>query len=231
MPWQRDWLAGAAPRRRGLWRAVEAQHRVATMKLTDNLQEQELLEQLLEASKPKPPPEARGRDYLLFTPFRYTSPWPSRFRRPGELGAWYGADDAMTVAAEVAHWRWRFFMDSDGLRDGQVLTEHTFFQARFDGLELDISGPPWSADRDIWRHPQDYAPCQELAAAARAAAPPVQAIRYESARREGGLCEVVFDVRTLSRPGPHLQQTWTCKTTKDRVLLSHDADLLQFEPG
>jgi hypothetical protein len=40
---------------------------------------------------------------------------------------------------------------------------------------------------------------------------------------------VVFDVRSLRRPRPHLQQTWTCKTTKTRVLLSHDADRLQFD--
>ncbi|GAB3651711.1 RES family NAD+ phosphorylase [Ramlibacter alkalitolerans] len=229
MPWSRDWLAAAAPQRRDLWRGVEAQHRVATMKLADSLHDQELLEQLLEASKPKPPPEAAGMDYLLFTPFRYTSPWPSRFRRPGEPGAWYGADDAATVAAEIAYWRWRFFMDSDGLREEQVLTEHTFFQARFEGLELDLTAAPWAAERATWRDPQNYAACQELARAARAVAPPVQAIRYESARREGGWCEVVFDPRSLRRPRQHLQQTWTCKTTKQRVLLSHDTDRLQFD--
>lgn len=69
-----EWLAGTEPQQRELWRGVEAQHRVATMKLADSLQEQELLED----SKPPLPPEARGCHHLLFTPFRYTSPWPSR---------------------------------------------------------------------------------------------------------------------------------------------------------
>ena len=74
--WPRKWLATAAPARRELWRGVEAQHRVATMRLVDDLQEQALLERLLEDSKPRLPPEAKGAHYLLFTPFRYAPDWP-----------------------------------------------------------------------------------------------------------------------------------------------------------
>jgi hypothetical protein len=226
--WQPEWLATAAAAERDLWRGVEAQHRVATMRLVDTLDEQELLEQLLEASKPPLPPQAEGVPYLLSTPFRYVSEWPSRFRRPDEAGAWYGADEPVTVAAELAHWRWKFFMDSDGLREGSLVTELTFFQARFAGSELDITRRPWAEQRPRWRHGEDYSSCHELAAAVRALAPPLQAIRYESARREGSCCEVVFDVRALRLPQPHLQQTWTCKTTKDLVLLSHDREILEF---
>lgn len=230
MHWEADWLARACSRQRHLWRGVEAQHRVATMRLADTLEEQALLEQLLEASKPPLPPEAAGAHYLLATPFRYVSEWPSRFRRPHEPGAWYGAHDAATVAAELAHWRWRFFMDSDGLRDEELVTEHTFFRARFSGLELDITAPPWTTHRAAWRHPDDYTHCHALAAHVRhQTQPPVQAIRYESARREGGLCEAVFDLRALALPRRPLQQTWTCKTTRTRVLWSNDTDSLQFD--
>lgn len=231
MLWEEDWLATVASRKRDLWRGVEAQHRVATMRLADTLDEQELLERLLEESKPKLPPEAAGVHYLLFTPFRYVSEWPSRFRRPHEPGAWYGADEPATVAAELAFWRWKFFMDSDGLRDGQLVTEHTFFQARFIGTELDLTRPPWNARRASWRHPDDYGHCQQLAAQLRVMEPPVQAVRYESARREGGTCQVVFALQGLGMPRQHLQQTWICKTTRDRVLLSHDHESLQFEMG
>jgi len=228
MLWEKDWFALAQPARRRLWRGVEAQHQVATMRLVDDLEEQALLEQLLEESKPKLPPAVAGMHYLLFTPFRYVSAWPSRFRRPNEPGAWYGADEPATVAAEIAYWRWRFFMDSDGLRGDQLLAELTFFQAQFTGLELDITCAPWSGQRSAWRHPEDYSHCHALATQARALKPPVQSIRYESARREGGLCEAVFDVQTLSMVKPGLQQTWICKTTRERVLLSHDSERLQF---
>ncbi|HYD77066.1 RES family NAD+ phosphorylase [Ramlibacter sp.] len=227
--WKAAWLDATRRVERDLWRGVEAQHRVATMRLVDNREEQLLLEQLLEDSKPPLPPGAAGAHYLLFTPFRYVPDWPSRFRRPHEAGAWYGADDPVTVAAELAHWRWRFFMDSDGLREGQLVTEHTFFQARFAGRELDITVPPWVEHRARWRHPSDYSSCHELAACVRSLEPPPQSIRYESARREAGWCEVVFDVQALSLPRLHLQQTWTCKTTRELVMFSHEDEYLAFE--
>lgn len=228
MPWQPSWLEQVQPRMRDLWRGVEAQHRVATLRLVDDLAEQDLLEQLLEESKPKLPPGAAGAHYLVATPFRYASPWPSRFRRPNEPGAWYGADEPATVAAEIAYWRWRFLMDSEALRATQVLAELTFFQARFTGSELDITQPPWSAHRAAWRN-DDYAQCQSLASHLRSRAPPVQAVRYESARREGGLCQAVFELRALAIVQPGLQQTWTCKTTAQRVLLSRDGERFQFD--
>lgn len=225
--WQPAWLQAATRQARPLWRGVEAQHRVATLRLVDDLQEQALLEQLLEESKP-PAPEGGGTHWLLFTPFRYAPPWPSRFRRAGEPGAWYGADEPATVAAELAYWRWRFFMDSEGLQGERVITELTLFRARFDGRELDLTQAPWSSQRAAWRA-DDYAACQALAAQARALQPPVQAIRYESARREHALCQVVFDVRALRLPNPPVQQGWTCKVTRERVLMTRDGESLQFD--
>lgn len=229
MLWKKDWLTQVRQTERDLWRGVEAQHRVATMRLVDDLGEQELLEQLLEDSKPRHSSTAGEKHYLLSTPFRYVSAWPSRFRMPNHPGAWYGADAPSTVAAETAYWRWRFFMDSEGLREEQVMSELTFFLARFTGTELDITVPPWNRHRDTWRNPDDYGACHELAGQVRALVPPVQSIRYESARIEGSTCQVVFDVQSLYIMNPGHQQTWVCKTTRERVMLSHDSDILQFD--
>ncbi len=89
------------------WRLVEAQHVVATMKLTDTLDEQEILEDLIEASKPPMPAECRSLDYLLSAPFRYR-PYPhgSRFRRANQVeGVYYAAEAVETAVAEVAFYR------------------------------------------------------------------------------------------------------------------------------
>lgn len=232
-PWQDDWLDAARPARRKLWRGVEAQHRVATMRLVDNLAEQLLLEQLLEASKPPLPPEAQRLHYLLATPFRYASPFASRFREPHQPGIWYGAEDPHTVAAELAWWRWKFLVESDGLRDAEVVTEHTFFQAQFKGTELDLTLPPWTALRASLRDGDDYATCHRLAHALRERAEPPAALRYESARREGSTCHAVLEPRALSLPASHPQQTWICKTTRRLVMFLHDEDALEyaFEAG
>src|SRR5687768_11875664 len=69
------------------WRMVEAQHVTATLKLVDDAEEHEVLEALIEASKPPLPDAVRRLHYLLATPFRYPPPTHgSRFRAPGEPG-------------------------------------------------------------------------------------------------------------------------------------------------
>ena len=66
---------------------VESQHIAATMKLVDNRDEQDLLESLLESSKPAQPDDTAGLDYLLATPFRYSSKrGGSRFRSLTDTG-------------------------------------------------------------------------------------------------------------------------------------------------
>jgi hypothetical protein len=98
------------------WRAVEAQHRVATMSLVDSLAEQAQLEALLDASKPPIPAAALGLHWLLFTPFRYpTSKYGSRFRRPYDPGVFYAAYERTTACAELGYWRWRFLTESPSL--------------------------------------------------------------------------------------------------------------------
>jgi hypothetical protein len=227
--WKEDWFSHAKPVRRKLWRGVEAQHRVATMRLVDNLAEQELLEQLLEASKPALPRDSQGLHYLIATPFRYASPYPSRYRPAHQPGIWYGAEEPETVAAELAYWRWKFLVESDGLRDAHLVTEHTFFQAQFKGLELDLTAQPWARLREVLRHGGDYSACHELARQARdRPAPLIAALHYESARREGGLCEAVLVPRSLSLPSLNLQQTWICKTTRRLVMFRHDDDALEY---
>ena len=93
------------------WRAVESQHIASTRRLVDSNAEQALLEDILEASKPRAPASAAGLDYLLATPFRYP-PWGrgSRFRSAADPGVFYAADERRTACAELGYWRWRFVM-------------------------------------------------------------------------------------------------------------------------
>src|SRR5512133_314712 len=90
------------------WRVVEAQHLVSTRKLVDSLAEQEALEEVLEAGKPRVPPEREfeGLHYLLATPFRYPPlRHGSRFGAPALRGIWYGAEALQTSLAEAAYYR------------------------------------------------------------------------------------------------------------------------------
>ena len=95
------------------WRLVEAQHVVSTLSLVDNLDEQNLLEDILEETKPPVPAECRHLDYLLSTPFRYRPyPYGSRFRKAGLTpGVWYGAEQPETAVAEMVFYRYLFYAE------------------------------------------------------------------------------------------------------------------------
>ncbi len=216
--WTPPAVASEAVRRRlELWRAVEAQHVVATRALVDSLKEQETLEAVLEKSKPPIPREAGRHDYLLFTPFRYPpTDMGSRFRGLTDPGVWYGAETVRTCCAELGYWRWRFVTDSRGLTrlDG---VPHTVFQATAKGPAIDLRVKPFVRDKKLWCTSDDYSACQALARSARAAG--TRIIRYESVRDppHGG-CAAVLDCQAFDGNGGIRQrQTWFLTVDRHRA--------------
>jgi hypothetical protein len=180
-----DTLATHARKATGrCWRAVEAQHRVSTMKLTDNAAEQALLEEALEATKPALPPECRHLSYLLATPFRYGAPYPkgSRFRRAGLTpGVFYASAHPETAIAELAFHRLLFFADSPATPFPRNPGEYTVFAADYVAKRtLDLTRAPLDKERTKWMHTHDYTACQALADQARAA--DIETILYSSVR-------------------------------------------------
>lgn len=200
------------------WRVVEAQHRASTMRLVDTLDEQGMLEDLLDSSKPPLPPEARHLHYLLATPFRYPAPPPagSRFRAIGDAGVWYGADVVETALAEVAYWRLRFLADSPGTPELPPVP-HTAFRASVGGTGIVLTQPPLDRHRRQWEDPASYVATQALAQASREAG--IALIRYRSVRdprhRDAW---AVLDARAFRQAQPLEQHTWLIKVTRERVL-------------
>jgi len=212
------WTPGALwPERRRLsgacWRVVESQHRVSTMKLVDTLAEQELLEVVIEDTKPQVPPECRHLHYLLFTPFRYGAPYPtgSRFRRAGFTpGVFYGADETSTAIAEMAFHRLLFFAESPRTPWPLNAGEYTAFRVDFrSSAGLDLTRPPFDRHRASWVAPVDYRACQDLADQARDAG--IEVLRYESARDRGpsaGRNLALLTCRAFLSREPVARQTW-----------------------
>jgi hypothetical protein len=183
--WTRVALSSEFRRYEGpCWRLVEAQHHVSTLKLTDTLAEQALLEDLIEETKPAIPPECRDLDFLLATPFRYGAVYPhgSRFRRAGRTpGVYYAAETTATAVAEMAFYRLLFFAESPDTPWPDGAAEYTAFAAQVVTVRaLDLTAEPFSADQAIWTDRMDYSACQAFADAARTAE--AQAIRYASVR-------------------------------------------------
>jgi hypothetical protein len=192
-----------------LFRIVEAQHSISTDRLVDDAAEQEILEGLIEATKPTMPMEARGLHHLLGTPFRYGYAKETRFRRAHERpGIFYGSERQSTAVAETAYWRIRFFAAAPGMKLPKMTLEHLAFSITI-AVEraLDLTIAPLDAGRALWTHPDDYRPCQKLAEQARRL--DAQLIRYESVRDPAsGANAALFDPSAFQKPVPTNEQTW-----------------------
>ncbi|MER8445639.1 RES family NAD+ phosphorylase [Mesorhizobium sp. M1066] len=192
------------------WRMVEAQHHVSTLKIVDTLDEQAMLEDLIEETKPQIPIECRHLHYLLATPFRYGSVYPhgSRFRRAGRTkGVYYAAETMMTAVAEMAFYRLLFFAESPGTPWPSDAAEYTAFAAAIKCAgAIDLTRPPLDRDVAAWAHPTDYAACQTIADTAREAG--LEAIRYRSARDPKGANIALLTCRGFAKAKPMEPQTW-----------------------
>ena len=182
---------------------------MSTMALVDTLAEQQLLEELLDTSKPAIPPECRHLHDLLATPFRYGAVYPagSRFRRAGLTpGVFYASQSVSTAIGEMAFYRLLFFAESPGTPWPASAGEFTAFAVKFKAAAgLDLTSAPFDRESSRWRHPTDYAPCQSLADMARAAG--VQAIKYESARAPGQNI-ALFTCKAFASREPIERQVW-----------------------
>jgi hypothetical protein len=224
-----------------IWRVVEHQFTTSTKKIVDSQDEQDILEAILEESKPPYPPGIDRLDYLLKTPFRYQPPNPvgSRFRRARvDPGVFYGSETIRTALAEMSYYRVRFFAASSGTpfpRTGEQLTAFNVgYQTR---AAIDLTLPPLNRDRTLWAAPQDYVATQSLAVAARRAA--IDVIRYESVRDvEHGINVALLSPQVFTSDQPTDLQTWqlflgpvevSCVISPDRGRERHIFPLESFE--
>jgi RES domain-containing protein len=219
------------------WRMVEAQHHVSTLKIVDSLEEQELLEGLIEDSKPRLPPECRHLHYLLATPFRYGAIYPggSRFRRAGlSEGVFYASELVETAVAEMAFHRLLFFGESPATPWPANPAEYTAFSVEYaTGRAIDLSDKAFRDGAPAWSHPTDYSDCQDLADAARKAA--IDVIRHPSVRDPGkGFNLAALTCRAFAAPEPVSYRTWRmhlsssgvqaiCEAPTARIAFGHAA--------
>jgi hypothetical protein len=193
------------------WRVVESQEVIATLTLVDTLEEQDLLEQLLETTKPsRPQPE---RHYLLTTPFRYPPlKHGSRFGKRHEPSLFYAATSVSTALAETAYYRLVFLQGMTQPFANALNTEHTVFYVNVQcqrGIVLQAA--PFDAYRSVLMAPADYAATQTLGVAMRVAG--VEGFQYRSARDAAdGINVALFVPEVIRSNAPQSATRWLCQT-------------------
>ncbi len=211
-----------------VWRMVESQHIASTMKLVDNREEQDVLESLLELSKPVQRKGQGDLDYLLATPFRYDPKrGGSRFRDVSDTGVFYGAETVRTAAAEIGYWRWKFLQDAIDL-DRIEPVAHTAFRAEIETNIIDLQLPPFNLYADVWLHRSDYNQTQQFARVVREAE--VGGIRYQSVRDpQPSWCFALLTPSGFAKPKPHTeQQTWYLAVSRHDVTFRSDTASMSF---
>ncbi len=213
-----------------LKRIVENQAQKVTLALTDDLAEHELLEEMLEASKPVPAHPRLGRlDYLLRTPWRYPPlPWGSRFGRRYEPGLFYGALRTHGLFAEAAYYRFVFLEGMEKPFRERVISQFTVFEAMYRTEQgMDLSHAPFDRHVKILRHPADYGPCQALGSLLRERG--VEAILYLSARtRDDALNIALYSPDALRSRKHRNPRPGVCESRIDQVSFRFAGELYTF---
>jgi len=166
-------------------RVVESQETVATLMLVDNRDEQQVLEELLEGSKPPLAADLRDLHYLLAAPFRYPPlAYGSRFGARHERGIFYGSTRVETALGECAFYRLLFLAGLSTPFTEDVITRHTAFSVELQAERgLDLCAAAFTPARAWLRSPVDYRATQAFGSAMRANG--VEAFLYLCARLQG----------------------------------------------
>src|SRR5690606_36994915 len=122
--------------------------------------------------------------------------------------------------------RWRFVMDSDGLREIPA-SPQTLFQLSARGAAINLQDPPFDRYASLWTDPEDYTATQALGRAAREAN--LALILYRSVRDPGsGTCFAVLRPAAL-RPKRHLaQETWHLTVTRQGTIWQRERERFDF---
>ncbi len=215
-----------------LIRVVESQEQIATNALVDDLQEQELLEELLENSKPPKAPGSEKLHYLLAAPFRYPPlMYGSRFGLKTQPSLLYGSHQLATAFAETAYYRFLFWSGISSPPPAKLVTQHTIFSANYaTRAGLQLQQPPFAQHQARLTHPSDYAATQQLGSVMRDTG--VEAFEFTSARDpEQGVNVGLFSPAGLSSRRPLSQRPGLCQTSATEVSFSSmtDGNTYRFE--
>lgn len=210
------------------WRIIEYQEETSTRKLVDSFEEQDVLDNLIEKSKPLIPLEYLNYNSLLYTPFRYPPlKNGSRFGKKTERSIWYGSLAIETAMAEKAYQQ-LLFINGSSANFGVILPIFTVFSVKINttnGVELNTH--PFLKYKNLISSPVDYQVSQILGEKMREEK--IEAFSFNSARdKNEGINIGLFSIGAFDGKNPHHLQTWQCILTKSLVKFTNNNPIKQL---
>jgi len=197
------------------YRIVENQEYSATYALVDTKEEHDLLERMIEQSKPPKPADCPIDDYLLFTPFRYPPlREATRFGKSTERSPFYGSETLDAAFAEKACRIEKFDGDTGAIFPNRNITFTSFRFAANAGSCLDLLAAPFDAHSEKIHHPTSYKDTHDLSAHMRRYN--VQACIFRSVRDVSAKNCAILDPAVFTEKSRERTQ-WTCLIGKQDI--------------
>lgn len=190
----------------------------STAKVTDTIEEIELLEILVRASRTNTPVgEYEKYNPLLIRPF-YTPPFKggSRFGSENEFGVFYCAESIETVAAERGYYLQKFRSDASALTLMQG-APHSLITVQIKTQVVDVRMPPFKKRPDVFLEKNDYSATQNFAGVVRLTQ--VNGIVYTSVRNpKPSSCLALLSPRAFKKKLPlSMDENWIAVVTEKSV--------------
>lgn len=209
-------------------RIVESQSYKSTRRLVDSDEEQKILEEEIEKSKPPfPDRNSRGRlHWLLFTPFRYPPLLEGgRFHKRSEQSIFYGAKELETAMAEIAYKRF-VFRECTEADIPPMHVDYTSFAIKIKTNKgMDLTSSPFEKYRKNISNPLSHKESQSLGAAMRNHG--VEAFSFFSARVPEGINYGLMSVEAFGNNEPVDMREWSVYDSKNVVEFVRNMPLLR----
>lgn len=199
-------------------RVTDDQQLIATMGIVNSVEEQGVLEELLEETKPKKPEGYGDLGYLLITPFRYPPlKHGSRFGTPFEPSLFYASMQVSTALSETAYYRFVFLSGMQEPFDEPLQVTYSSFKVKIHSLcGVYLDKPPFDKYNPIMESKFDYQQTQGLGSSMRNEG--VEAFEYTSARCPNrGKNIALFTPKALQSKQPETMERWVCSVRNEEV--------------
>jgi len=207
-----------------VYRCIESSKKIASMAVVDTLEEQFLLEEMVDSTKPPAEPP-NGYDYLIRTPFRYPPlRHGSRFGTISDPSFFYASGSINTCFSECAYYRHLFITDNDAELGNQVISYHVVFTVKLHASNMvDLTASCYDEFQHKLKDSKDYSFTQrvgeyvdEFLGAG--------VIKFNSARADG-VNYAVSDINCIKSKKPIKREQFTCISSAKEILIDYEGIL------
>nr|WP_255590008.1 RES family NAD+ phosphorylase [Marinicella sp. NBU2979] len=197
------------------------------MNITDSIEEQSIIENLLDEIKPRP--VHSNKHYLLTTPFRYPPlKYGSRYGTTDMKSHFYAAKDPMTCLVECAYYRFMFLDHIQVTYDKPLNTNHLLFSCSVATKKaLDLTSAQFKSIENKITLPDDHSYTQKIGQWA-CQNNGFDAIIFPSARHLEGVNYAITSIKNIKSRQPKVIERISCVTTQDQVVFKFQSELISI---